>query len=884
MSEAEQSQKDFTELVVVGSSAGGVGALSILVGTFRQDFPAPVVLAQHLDPQRPSNLGAILERRSTLPVVILGDEKQPSTRLEAGKIYVVPSNRHVMIQDGHVLLEADHEDRPRPSVDLLLSTAAQAYGEHLIAVILTGSGSDGAAGAVEVKNSGGVVIIQNPETAQYPSMPLSLPPTAVDHVAELEQIGHLLDDLVRGVKLPPTEQVDDPLRALLMYVSHQTNIDFRNYKPTTILRRISRRMAVTHNQSLRDYAQYLEAHPEEMSELVKAFLIKVTGFFRDPEAFEYLRSFVLPELIERGREQGRVLRFWSAGCASGEEPYSLAILVADLLGNEMAEWSIKIFATDLDEAAVNFSRRGLYPPNVLKDLPDVYRARYFETIDGGYRVTKALRQMVIFGHQDLSRGVPFPRIDLVMCRNLLIYLKPEMQQNILDLFAYSLQQSMGYLFLGKAETARPTKATFEQVNKRWKIYRCTSGPLALPPQQVNSPIHLGTPYAERRAFMQRHVTADGTVHDPALTDLELTQLRRFNELMLRHLPLGVVVIDRAYRILTINGGARRLLGIREIANEQDFLHTVRGLPYAAVREAIDTAFREHVTVSLNELELDNSTGAASRYFNLVVMLMPLEIGMPDLAVLSVTDATEQLQIRRRLEAVQAEQSQLVKELSATNKRLGDMNKELQDANEELQAANEELMLTQEELQATNEEFEATNEELQATNEELETNNEELQATNEELQTTNDELTARSHELQLLTRELATERVWITEMVEKAPANIMVLRGPTRVVETISPQYLRLLDGRDVVGRPFEDIFEGSELTEFVETVRNVYRHDQVQTTQPIPMGVRDTEGARATEYFRHHIVPIHDVEGAVNGVIIYAENVTDADEALPPSY
>jgi len=879
MSKEEKMPPGVGDLVVVGSSAGGVGALSIFVSTLRQDFPAPIVLAQHLDPQRTSNLNSILERRSTLPIVVV-HETDP-TPLEPGKVYVVPANRHVTIKDSYVQLEADHEERPRPSVDLLLSSAAQAYGEHLVAVILTGSGSDGAAGAVDVKNAGGVVIIQNPETAQYPSMPLSLPPTAVDHVAELEQIGPLLYDLLQGVSLAPQEKVEDPLRDLLTYVSRHTNIDFRTYKPSTIMRRIARRMAVTGNTNIHDYGLYLETHPGEIQELVRAFLIKVTGFFRDPEAFDFLKTDVLPELIERARGNGRVLRFWSAGCATGEEPYSLAILLADLLGPELPAWSIKIFATDLDEGAVNFSRRGLYPFNVLKDLPNDYRERFFEQADQGFRISKALRQLVIFGHQDLSRGVPFPRIDLVTCRNLLIYLKPELQQGVLDLFAYSLHQTNGYLFLGKAETARPTKATFELANKKWKIYRCTNGPLALPPDQGASPLHVGdgTPYSERRALSYRAGGTSNTFpnQETAAPALELTQLRRFNEAMLRHLPLGVIVIDRSYHIITTNSGARRMLGIREIANDQDFLHTVRGLPYNQVRNAIDTAFREHATVTLKDLEIDQTASGASRYISLIITPMQMEPGVVELAVLSVSDTTEQVQAKLRLEAVQAEQTQLVNELSTANARFSDMNKELQDANEELQAANEEMMLTQEELQATNEEFEATNEELQATNEELETNNEELQATNEELQITNDELTARTQELQEVTKAIAAGRARLAEMVEFAPFNILVLRGPELLVQSFSPRYAQLFEGRDVVDHPFEEIFQGDEMAEFVNTVKEVYQQDKSRTTPRMLTHVTDKHGGPAENYFIHTIVPIHDGGGKTHGVIIYSENVTERD-------
>lgn len=222
---------------------------------------------------------------------------------------------------------------------------------------------------------------------------------------------------------------------------------------------------------------YPTAHREEVTGLAMTLLTEVTEFFRDQEAFEYLRAHVLPELIEKGRRHGRVLRVWSAGCATGEEPYSLALLLADILGAELPEWNIKIFATDLDEGAIAFARRGLYPHNVLKKVPTDLRVRFFDTVDDGLQITRPLRQLVIFGIQDISRGVPLPRIDLVLCRNLLTYFKPELQQVVLDLFAYSLQHPKGYLFLSKAETARPSSANYEQVDMRWKVYRCINGPL-----------------------------------------------------------------------------------------------------------------------------------------------------------------------------------------------------------------------------------------------------------------------------------------------------------------------------------------------------------------------------------------------------------------------
>jgi two-component system, chemotaxis family, CheB/CheR fusion protein len=852
------------DLVVVGSSAGGVGALSTLVSTINKNFPAPIVLAQHLDPQRPSQLGSILDRRSNLPVVIV-DEQSP-TLLEVGKIYVVPSNRHVKIREGHVLLEGDHGDRPKPSVDLLLSTAAESYGEHLIAVILTGSGSDGAAGAVDVKNAGGVVIIQNPQTAAYPSMPLSLPPTVVDHIVEMERIGPLLFDILKGVDLPSSEKVDDPLRDLLSHVSAQTNLDFRNYKPSTILRRIGRRMAATHNTNILDYADYLRTHPDEVKELVRAFLIKVTGFFRDPEAFDFLRSTIIPSLVERGRTNGRILRVWSAGCATGEEAYSLGLLFADHLGPDFPEWSVKIFATDVAEDAIAFARRGLYPENVLNDLPDDYRERYFERVDHGYRISKTLRQAVIFGQQDISRGVPFPRIDLITCRNLLIYLKPELQEVVLDQFAYSLHQSRGYLFLGKAETARPIQGSFELVNKKWRIYRCLGGPVAFPmPESATQSRNLAG-REMRRPIMPPLLPA---LLDMTQAELEITQLRRVNETMLRYINVAIVIIDRMYRIMTINAAARRLLGIRDVAHDQDFLHSVRGLPYQEMRRAIDTSFRERSTITVPALELDQSTEGSGRYIDLTIMIMHVEQGAPELAVITATDITEQVQIKRRLEAVEREQSELVGELSAANKRFSAMNKELQDANEELQAANEELMLTQEELQATNEEFEATNEELQATNEELETNNEELQATNEELQTTNDELSARTIELQEVMKQYRLEQSQLSQLLERFPYYVLTVNADDFTVQQINPAYHQVLDGRDVIGLSVRDIFSGDEVDQLLRALKEAIREGQAVQTAAIHAAIAGT--GVATRMI-HTAVPIpgHSEED-VQRLFLYSE-------------
>lgn len=872
MKEQENGTSSPLDLVVVGSSAGGVEALSILVSTLPSNFPAPIVLAQHLDPTRPSTLDIIFQRRSMLPV----EKVITSAALERGKIYVVPSNRHIAISDHRVEVLEDRGKRPRPSVDVLLSTAAASYGERLIAVILTGSGSDGAAGAVDVKNAGGTVIVQDPQTARYPSMPMALPPTVIDFEEKIEHIGSLLYDLLNGVAITQTEEkTEDVLRSILERVSHQANIDFRPYKTSTILRRIGRRMTVTHSRSIHDYAEYLKENPEEIGELVKAFLINVTQFFRDPEAFTYLRREVLPLLIARAHERDRTLRFWTAGCATGEEPYSLAMLLTDMLGSELPTWSIKIFATDLDEPAINFARRGLYSENLLKGIPNEYVERFFERVDQGFRILKTLRQMVIFGQQDLSHSAPFPRIDMVLCRNVLIYFTPELQEYVLNQFAFSLSPG-GYLFLGKAETVRPTQQHYELVNKHWKVYRCVGN--VLPSVRRQNPPNLSMLPIEGRVMNRQNKNTGklpGEQVSPQLP-VELGQLRRFNELLLRFLPIGVVVIDRFYHIITANGTARRLLGLHDMGIDQDFLHAVHGIPYPMARNAIDTVFREHNVMSLSEIELDVESGGNGRFINISIALMQIEASTQEYAAISVTDVTEQVQTRRQVETVQAEQAQLMNELGAANKRFSDMNKELMDANEELQVANEELMLTHEELQASIEEFETTNEELQATNEELETNNEELQATNEELETTNEELRARTLELQETASILDSERVRLSEIVELAPLHILVLRGSSLTIEAYNPKHTPGVEGRSIQGRPLDEVPElfgdvqiGIAITRLAF---EVYQLDEMRTSSR--MVLHDRVDGRE-RYFVYTFVPSHDITGRVDGVIIYVLDETE---------
>jgi two-component system CheB/CheR fusion protein len=765
--------KPLSHLVVVGSSAGGIEALSVLVSALPADFSASVVIAQHLDPNRESHLGEILARRSALPVrQVAGREP-----LEPGVIYVVPANRHVNITDSEIDSSVGDDRQPRPSVDLLLSSAAEAFGDCLIAVILTGTGSDGAAGAAAVKKQGGTVIIQDPETAEYPGMPLSLAPSTVDIVAELDRMGPVIQELLAGIT-PPVEPAEKrALRELLEEVRQRNGIDFSSYKPPTIMRRLRRRIVATESGDIVGYAEYLRSNPEEYQQLVNSFLINVTEFFRDPELFDLLREQFIPRLIEEARERDNHLRIWSAGCATGEEPYSLAILIAEALGDELGRFNVRIFATDIDDGAISFARRGIYAHPSLAGVPENLVNRYFVKEGDDYGINKLVRNMVVFGQHDLAQRAPFPRLDMTICRNVLIYFMAELRKRALQLFAYSLRDG-GYLVLGKAESAAPLGEFFDPEDRKLKVYRRRGGRFLMPTGLMESP----------RPSLRRVESTPGEPDEPAGRQ---PAFRNVDGFLLR-MPLGVVVVDQSYHIQLINNPARRLLFVHSPATGEDLIHLLRGTAYTTLRSAIDTAFREETSATVEELVIEGPGTGEPRYMRMIAFPRKAEGVRPPAktVILIVLDITDLAQARNTLgealESVNAELEQekaLNQRLSETNRRFDESNQELIRINEDLRTTNEELLISSEEAQSATEEVETLNEELQATNEELETLNEELQATIEELNTTNDDLQARSVELQELARTSEIEQARLEVILDSIDAAVVVVDAAGQEVFT-----------------------------------------------------------------------------------------------------
>jgi two-component system CheB/CheR fusion protein len=741
-------------LVVVGSSAGGIDALGELVAGLPPDLAAPVVLAQHLDPRRPSHLTEILQRRSGLTVTTVLE----SESLRAGVIYVVPADRDVTIVDGEVRVSAESElSRPKPSVDRLFATAADSYGENLVAVVLSGAGSDGAEGARKVKLRGGTVIIQDPKTARFPSMPQSLAPTTVDVVSSIETIGRIIGEIVAADDGNLAASDDELLPRFLAQLRDETGIDFGRYKQPTILRRLHRRMAAVRVATLQEYVRYCTRNPREYERLASAFLIKVTEFFRDPQLYETLRSEIIPALLSDATAAGRELRIWSAGCATGEEAYSLAIVVAEALGDDLPRQTVRIFATDLDNDAIDFARRGIYSASSVANLPEDVIDRYFMRVGDDFEIRKNIRGMTIFGQHDLAQRASFPRIDLAMSRNVLIYFTPELQRRALQLFAFSLREG-GYLVLGKAETVGPLPKYFSAENARLKIYRRHGERVLIPPSRG---LTLTDGHASSGGPRPRGL--DGLGLRAGRTDGRPTQVERADQVLTR-LPIGIVVLAQDYDIQFVNTAARQLLGIHGTAVGQDFVHEARDIPSDLLRRGIDQARESDESTIDVRIEAAGTTIGRSLRLTFLAHRANPERHVADAVIIAITDTSEEraradtntAQLRDADTEATGMRARLTA-LEESNRELLRANQELTGANADLRSANEDLLVGAEEVQAATEEVETLNEELQATNEELETLNEELQATVEELNTTNDDLEARGVELEETLATLGEQR-------------------------------------------------------------------------------------------------------------------------------
>lgn len=718
-------------LVGIGASAGGLEALKQLLPKLPSGCEMAYVIVQHLAPNHRSMLVSLLKRETSMEVEEVRDKLTP----QPDHIYITPSNSDVFFSDGVLRLKAPEATiGPKPSVDSFFTTMAEGLGVNSIGIILSGTGSDGSHGVRAIKGAGGFVLVQTPESAKYDGMPTSAIDTGcVDLIMSPEEIALELpkvpgysrsDGVIRN-----DEQSTNYLGRIFQILKHRTSHDFSNYKPTTLCRRIERRIAVHKLDGLESYVQYLENSPREASLLYKDILISVTSFFRDLDAFKALDSH-LPALLEK-KPPGANIRIWIPGCATGEEAYTIAIMVSDYLGDRIADYRVQIFATDIDEDATNFARKGLYSEAAIAEIPEETRERYFESSGKNYLVKKSLRDMLVFAKHDLIKDSPFSKIDLVTCRNLLIYFNSSLQQRVFQIFHYILNPG-ALLFLGKSESIGQNEDMFEIVDNKYKVFRRRGAPRqssidGMKDYIVNYPkntFRLGETPPKNKSI--------------SLSELyDKTAVSEF-------VPNGVIV-DGNFTVRYIRGDVSSFFRLPQGDATLNLLKMAQGSLLMEIRSMVHKANREgqgQVSRPLRSDLIDGTDSDSENAFRIVVKPVEEIHDITGLFMVSFVPLKEHLA-----------SSGMDKNDSATSSRIAELEDELAASREHLQTVVEELETSNEELQSLNEELQSSNEELQSSNEELETSNEELQSTNEELITVNEELQVKSVELAQVNSDL-----------------------------------------------------------------------------------------------------------------------------------
>lgn len=718
-------------IVAMGASAGGLEAFSAFFKAMPSDGGMAFVLVVHLDPTHTSLLPELIQRCTAMPVrtIVDGAVIAPNT------VYVIPPGRALRIEGGVLRLS----ELPLPRgvnlpIDIFFRSLAADQGARAICVIMSGTGTDGTLGLKAIKGETGMVMVEDGRTAQYPGMIESAIATGlVDYIAQPEEMPAILAEYTtratravagRSDGEPVTEP--DAIETIFGVLRTRTRNDFSLYKRNTIYRRIERRMFLHQMDRIADYANYLHEHVQEADLLFRELLIGVTNFFRDPEAFQQLRHEVLPVILA-DKPDGYTFRVWAPGCSTGEEAYSLAIVLHECL--EMNRpITVQIFGTDLDARAIERARTGLYPASIAADISPQRLARYFTPEEGGhYRVRKHIREMLIFAPQNVVNDPPFTRLDLLSCRNLLIYLGQDSQRRLYSIFQYALKPR-GILFLGTSESIGQLSDNFEARSQKWRIFQRKSEDRIADRSGMTDSYYYRT--ASAPAAGESMVDVPRPV--PELNGAQLAE----TILMQSGLP-PCIVIDESFNLLYVHGHLGRFLEIAQGLAQVNALKMARHGVKSALAAAAKKAIAQRREVVMEGLRVEEEGGSGCT-FDLVAK--PLFSPEPQRSRVLVTFLEAQ-GAPKKSQAKRASQAAPGKPAS-----IGALEQELVAVRESLQITIEELEASNEELRSTNEELQSTNEELQSSNEELETSREELQSLNEESSTVNAELQSRIQQL------------------------------------------------------------------------------------------------------------------------------------------
>jgi two-component system, chemotaxis family, CheB/CheR fusion protein len=825
----------------MGASAGGLEAFQRFFAHVPPANGMAFVLVQHLDPRHATLLPELLAKSTPMSVETVKDE----TPVQPDHLYVIPANGTLTIEGGLLRVTPAETKIPRMPIDRLFHSLAEDQGHNAVCILFSGSGTDGTLGLRAVKEHGGMVMAQSPESAQHDPMPRSAIATGlVDHVLPPEDLAAKLMEYATYLRTLPTPQgpaepfSPEELDEIYNLVRHSTGHDFSRYKTSTLNRRIQRRMQVLQLSSVPDYLQRLRMDAGEVDRLFRDLLISVTHFFRDPESWQVLAGEVVPQIVEQATAEG-ALRIWVPGCATGEEAYSIAILLKEEMVRKAAKLKVQIFAADIDEEALVRARQASYPEGIAEHVTPERLERFFVKQIHGYQVAKEIREMVIFSTHDLIKDPPFSRLDLIICRNLLIYLEVDLQRFVTNVFHYALRRG-GYLFLGPSESVTGPPESFRTLDRKHRVFQ--RGDVLARRMDV-LPLAAGGP----RLAVARHTSgrATGPVHADLLLSIERVLLDQFTS------PWVVINADSEALYYSPRTGK--------------YLEPAAGMPTSSIVEMARTGLRLDLRAAIHKAL---KTGQAVSHDNVVVEANG-EVQRIDLSVRplwELGDATRlflvvfnELGGPRSREAAAAEGAvpqtgdaivhQLESELRATKEHLQATAEELETSNEELKSSNEELLSTNEELQSTNEELQTSKEELQSVNEELETINAELVKKVQELDAANSDLENLFHGTQI-------------------PSLFVDSNLRIKSFTEASKEVFRLIETD--VDRPIADIaprFAGDLLSDMKGVLRTLAAKE------------REIHVPEDGSSYLMRIIPYRRLDNVIDGLVLTFQNVTQLTQA-----
>jgi len=832
----EKGSKDLDNIfpvIGIGASAGGLDAFSTLLDNLRLDTGAAYVLIQHLSPKTESQLSSILSRRTTMTLTEITDK----SKIEPNHIYISPPGSIVTISRGALKLKRFNGNRHPETINQFFISLADEMGPKAVGVILSGTGSDGIEGLRTIKEKEGVTIAQDPGTAQFPEMPENaIAAGVIDHVHPIMQISEQLSKIIQNLNAPvqPTDEEtteSQPLNKIFNVLRNRFGVDFAHYKKPTFNRRLHKRMALHRIENLEEYASLIDRDSAEVESLYNEVLLNVTSFFRNPRSFDALVEKAFSRIIEK-RAPDDVIKVWVPGCSTGEEVYSLAILFLEFFNEKKTSPKLMIYATDIDENALNIARVGLYSKEIAKHVSAERLGKFFDEKINGYKICKKARDLCVFSRHDLTSDPPFAHISLVSCRNTLIYIEEELQRLILQGFHYALSPN-GVLLLGNSETTGRAIDLFSVIDRKYKIYFAKMATLR-PDYR----------FPKKTAFTN---VVTNIKRKPTNVDPLDTILRRANEIVLSEYAPAGVVVNEDLEILQFNGKIGRILEPTPGAPSFNLMKMFRKPLSLNVRVAFEKAKRENKTVA-GRSTLDEN--GAQRIVNFEVRPFNVHQSTERFFIILIRDSTDSVQVTEGEPPMAPADS--INELEGVNR-------ELAETQEYLKTYMEEQEATIEEFNSTFEELQSNFEELQSTSEELETAKEELQTSNEEMNTLNTELQSRNLELDELNNDL-------NNLISSVQIPIVMV-GNDKRIRRITPLADRVLGvSLDDVGRLVGDLnlrIVASNMEQMISDVMNDRVAHEVE--------VKGREG----RWFSLRINPYLTSDDKIDGVVISLVDVDD---------